>query len=168
MSAGEPEPAEPTAEPGPPEDPVVFALFNEIGIIEQLARNRLERELPDGLLLPHFTVLNHLVRLGDDKSPVQLARAFQVTKGAMTNTLQRLETRGLITLRPDPSDGRGKRVRLTAAGRRMREDAVRTVTRIAASVEAALGHDAFEAALPFLRQLRQHLDAERDRGPSRP
>ena len=48
----------------PTEDPLAFRLFTEIGIIEQLARNRLERGLPDGLKVSQFGVLNHLVRLG--------------------------------------------------------------------------------------------------------
>jgi DNA-binding MarR family transcriptional regulator len=33
-----------------------------------------------------FKVLNHLVRLGDGTTPAKLAKAFQITKGAMTNT----------------------------------------------------------------------------------
>ena len=61
-----------------PDDPLVFAFFNEIGIIEQLARNAFERVMPDGLRLPHFSVLNHFVRLGGERSPGELARAFQV------------------------------------------------------------------------------------------
>jgi DNA-binding MarR family transcriptional regulator len=35
----------------------------------------------------------------------------------MTNRLDRLESRGLVRRRPDPSDGRGVRVRLTVRGR---------------------------------------------------
>ena len=66
----------------PAEDPPAFRLFTEIGIIEQLARNRLERGLPDGLKVSQFVVLNHLVRLGGEWSPARLANAFQVTKGA--------------------------------------------------------------------------------------
>ena len=44
-------------------DPPLFALLNEISIIEHLARNRLERALPEGLRVSHFVVLNHLVRM---------------------------------------------------------------------------------------------------------
>jgi len=44
---------------GPLGDPVAFAFLNEVGIIEQLARNRFEAVMPDDLLLSHFTVLNH-------------------------------------------------------------------------------------------------------------
>ncbi len=81
------------------DDPVVFRFVNEIGIIEQLARKRFERVLPRGLTLPRFGVRNHFTRLGHESSPRQLARAFQVTKGATTYTWKRLEGRGLIRVR---------------------------------------------------------------------
>ena len=99
------------------DDPVVFTFFNEIGIIDQLAQNLLEHALPDGLKMSHFVVLNHFARLGGARSPQDLARAIQVTKGAMTNTLKRLKTRGLVEIQPDPDDGRAKRVTLKAVCR---------------------------------------------------
>ena len=87
------------------QDPLIFRFFTEIGIIEQLARARLERALPDGMKISQFAVLNHLVRLPGKWSPARLASAFQVTRAAMTNTLQRLESRGLIKIEADPGDG---------------------------------------------------------------
>ncbi len=148
----------------PSEDPLGFRFFNEIGIIEQLARNRFERVLPDGLKVPHFSVLNHLVRLGDGRSPLRLARAFQVTKSTMTNTLQRLEARGLVRIAPDPDDGRGKLVYLTPAGRRIRQKSIKALTPVLAEVEALLGRKALAGTLPVLQRLRAHLDAARNGG----
>lgn len=145
-----------------PDDPLVFAFFNEIGIIEQLARNAFERVMPDGLRLPHFSVLNHFVRLGGERSPGELARAFQVTKGAMTNTLQRLEARGLIALRPDPRDGRAKLVAITPAGRQVREQAVAALAPQIAALAARFPEAEFARALPFLREVRAYLDRERN------
>ena len=98
------------------QDLVFFKVFNEIGIIHQLGSTAFEKTLPDGLKISQFSVLNHFVRLGDDSTPLQLANAFQVTKGAMTNTLKRLLDRELITIRPDPKDGRRKRVFITEKG----------------------------------------------------
>lgn len=144
-------------------DPPTFAFFNEVAIIEQLARNRLERALPDGLLAPHFAVLNHLVRLGDGRTPGDLARAFQLAKGAMTNTLQRLEARGLVEVAPDPRDGRAKRVTLTGAGRSAREACVEALGPFLAELEReGLTKEEFAAALPFLRRVRARLDRARD------
>lgn len=143
--------------------PVAFQVLNEIGIISQLAGNLLERRLPDGLRLAQFGVLNHFVRLGGEQSPVELARAFQVTKGAMTNTLQRLESRGYVDVRPDPRDGRAKLVSLTEAGRRAHAEAIGSVSPALAALGKAIPDDRFAEALPFLRELRAYLDAERDR-----
>ncbi len=145
----------------PSEDPLAFRLFTEIGIIEQLARNRLERGLPDGLKVSQFVVLNHLVRLGGEWSPVRLASAFQVTKGAMTNTLQRLEVRGLVLIVADPSDGRAKLVTITDAGRDMRADCVASVSPFLADLSQALSDQDLAKALPVLEKIRKFLDAHR-------
>ncbi|MGD9537882.1 MAG: MarR family winged helix-turn-helix transcriptional regulator [Alphaproteobacteria bacterium] len=156
-----------SAPPDSSRDPVLFKFFNEIGIIEQLARNRLERVLPDGLKAPHFGVLNHLVRLGDDTSPLQLARAFQVSKGTMTNTIQRLEARRLIEVRPDPADGRGKRVFLTRKGRAAREACIAAIAPSFLELAKAFPQSKFEEALPFLQAIRSYLDNAPDRNQDR-
>ncbi|HZF77770.1 MAG TPA: MarR family transcriptional regulator [Acetobacteraceae bacterium] len=143
-------------------DPPLFTLLNEVAIIEHLSRNRLERVLPDGLRASHFVVLNHLVRMGDGRSPARIARAVQVERPAMTNTLQRLEGRGLVRLAPDPRDGRGKLVHLTEAGRAAREAAVAAAEAAIAPIAAGLPEAEIAAALPVLRRLRAALDAARD------
>ena len=145
-----------------PTDPPTFQLLNEIAIIEQLARNALERALPDRLRQPHFGVLTHLVRRGDGASPGALARAFQTSKAAMTNTLHRLEARGFIRVEGDPKDGRGKRVFLTDAGRAMRERAIAAVGPQMAAIGGVLSEAEIAEILPHLRRLRAHLDAARN------
>jgi DNA-binding MarR family transcriptional regulator len=50
------------------------------------------------------------------RSPGQLAREMDLSSGAMTNRLDRLEAAGLIRRQPDPSDRRGLLVELTDAG----------------------------------------------------
>ena len=134
---------------------------NEVGIIEQLARAKLESVLPDNLKISQFTVLNHLVRLGGDWSPARLASAFQVTKGAITNTLQRLESRGLVKVVSDPSDGRGKLVSLTAKGRDIREECVRSIAPFLADLQKSFGRKRFSDALPLLQEVRVYLDENR-------
>jgi len=148
--------------PAPPQDPPLFALLNEIGIIEQLARNRFDAAQHDGLLLSHFVLLNHLVRVQDGAAPARIARALQLAKGAITNTVQRLEERGLVRVEPDPEDGRGRRIWLTPAGRARRQSAVRAATEAFAGLEAVLPEDRIAALLPALRALREHLDTARD------
>lgn len=139
-----------------------FRLFTEIGIINQLSTNLLERVLPEGMSLAQFGVLNHFVRLGGQWAPTRLARAFQVTKGAMTNTLQRLEERGLVRIVPDPSDARAKLVEITPAGRRVRNTCVRATRPLMDRLLATVRTDDVRTALPFLESLRRLLDEQRD------
>lgn len=139
----------------------IFAALNEIAIIGQLSGNAFLKVMPDGLQLAQFGVLNHMVRLGDGWTPVRLASAFQVTKGAMTNTLQRLEARALVRIEPDPADGRSKRVFITDAGRAMHQRCLAALGPELAALEAALGGELFTRLLPDLQALRTHLDAAR-------
>ncbi len=143
------------------QDAPLFRFFNEVGIIEQLARAKFESVLPDGLKISQFSVLNHLVRLGGDWSPARLANAFQVTRGAMTNTLQRLESRGLVNVASDPGDGRGKLVSLTASGREMRDHCIRNTRPFLENLEAEFGQKCFINALPLLEEVRKYLDQNR-------
>jgi DNA-binding MarR family transcriptional regulator len=57
-------------------------------------------------------------------SPGQLARGMVLSPAAMTNRLQRLAERGLVTRTADPDDARQGVVELTAAGRRVVDTAV--------------------------------------------
>jgi DNA-binding MarR family transcriptional regulator len=136
--------------------------MNEVGIIEQLARNRFDSIQADGLLLSHFVLLNHLVRVGDGTTPARIASALQLARGAITNTMQRLEDRGLIRIVPDAEDGRVKRVFLTRAGRARREKAVRDATAALAPLLADLPAGSIEALIPGLREIRRRLDRARD------
>ena len=94
---------------------LAVALFSEILTNEQLIRNRLSRVLPKGMEISHFSVLNHLARVGDERSPAQLAKSFHVTRGAMTNTLSKLEWAGYVHIRPDWDDARRKMVAILAS-----------------------------------------------------
>ena len=139
----------------------LFLLLNEIGIISQLSGARLDRLLPHGLTLAQFGVLNHLVWLDGDWSPARLAAAFQVTKGTMTSTLQRLASKGFIEIRKDPADGRAKIVTLTAAGRDAREAALSAAGPGLGDLEEALSAEEVEAVIPALQKLRIWLDMHR-------
>lgn len=141
-------------------DDIAIALFGELFMADQLARNRISRVLPRGMELSHFSVLNHLARIGDERTPAQLARAFHVTRGAMTNTLAKLEWAGHIHIRPDWDDARRKFVSISPSGRAARDAAVQTVTPLIAEVVDALGADRVRAVLPVLRELRARLEQE--------
>lgn len=136
---------------------LAVALFGELFSADQMARNRVSRVLPKGMELSHFAVLNHLARVADERTPAQLAQSFHVTRGAMTNTLSRLEWAGHIHIRPDWDDARRKLVSISPSGRAARDAAVAAVTPMIGEVVAALGADRVRAVLPVLRELRARL-----------
>ncbi len=137
---------------------IAVALFSELFIAEQLARSRIARVLPRGLELSQFSVLNHLAGLRDERSPAQLARSFHVTRGAMTNTLAKLEWAGFVHIRPDWEDARRKFVAISPTGRAARDEAVQAIMPVIADVVAALGVQKLRVALPILRELRTRLE----------
>jgi DNA-binding MarR family transcriptional regulator len=136
---------------------LAIALFSEVVAAEQAIKSVLARNLPKGMETSHFSVLNHLHSTGE-KSPVQLARAFHVTKGAMTNTLQKLEVAGYIHIRPDWDDARKKWVSINKAGEAAREQAMRAVNPLFERVVENIGADDIKLTLPTLRALRRLLD----------
>lgn len=145
------------------EDPLVFRFFNEIGIINQLSTKMFERALPKGMTQAQFTILNHFVRLGHlERSPAELASAFQVTRPTMTSTLARMERAGLVTIRADPNDGRAKRVSLTGKGRAMRETCIAAGALLVPVLGSIMSNAELEAILPSLTRLRVALDDMRN------
>lgn len=140
-----------------------FRLFNEIGIIEQLSRNLFEARLPPGFVLAQFSVLNHLVRLGDGRTPLALARAFQVPKTSMTHSLAVLERAGLIVFQVNPKDGRSKLVYITEAGRAFRQAAIMSVAPDLQRIAASLSPELIANLIPGLEALRKFLDQDRDK-----
>ncbi len=121
---------------------------------DQLVRSQLSKALPKGMELSHFSVLNHLAHQGVERSPAQLARLFSVTKGAMTNTLSKLEIAGYVHIRPDWDDARKKKVALSVAGRNARDQAVCAVEPVFEGIIKKMGVDKIKTTLPILRELR--------------
>ena len=141
-------------------DSLAVALFSEILTVDQLARNNVAKALPRGMELSHFSVLNHLARSQTEKSPAQLARTFHLTRGAMTNTLRKLEVSGYVHIRPDWDDARRTMVTISPAGRKARDAALAAIAPIIAEAVDQIGPEQVRAILPVLRALRVNLSAD--------
>jgi DNA-binding MarR family transcriptional regulator len=141
-------------------DDLAISLFSELFMADQLARNRISKALPKGMELSHFSVLNHLARAGEEKTPAQLARVFHLTRGAMTNTLSRLEWAGHVHIRPDWDDARQKFVSISPSGKSARDAAVQSVAPIIGEVVQGLGADTVRMLLPVLRAIRSRFEEE--------
>jgi DNA-binding MarR family transcriptional regulator len=139
------------------DDSLAITLFSEIMASDQLVRAQLSKALPKGMKLSHFSVLNHLAHQGGERTPAQLARLFSVTKGAMTNTLNKLEMAGYVHIRPDWDDARKKKIALSVAGRNARDQAVKAVEPVFDTIITRMGVDKIKTTLPILRELRAAL-----------
>ena len=136
---------------------LAIMLFSEILGTDQILRNRLSKVLPKGMEISHFSVLNHLAWRDVERSPAQLAETFHVTRGAMTNTLTKLEWAGYVHIRPDWDDARRKMVTISPAGHQAREAALSAIAPMITHVVEQLGEYKARAALPILRELRNQL-----------
>lgn len=138
------------------------SLFAEVLIADQLSRNLISRALPRGMQISHFSVLNLLAHVNEERTPAQLAGAFHVTRGAMTNTLSRLEWAGHIHVRPDWDDARRKFVSISTAGRAARDAAIASFMPLIGEVVRDIGAEKVRTALPVLRELRLRLEGDGD------
>ena len=140
------------------ENSLAASLFGEILALDQLVRNRLAKVLPKGMELSHFSVLNQLSHTKTERTPAQIAKSFRVTRGAITNTLNKLELSGYIHVRPDWDDARRKMVSISPAGIVARNNALTAVTPIINELVSEMGEERLKAIVPILRELRQKFE----------
>jgi DNA-binding MarR family transcriptional regulator len=146
----------------------VEALVDRIGGLSRRFERALNETLDEfGLDAAEWKLLGLLARQqtpgsGEPfrSSPGKLARMMELSSGAMTNRLDRLETAGLLRRLPDPTDRRGVMVELTDAGRQLYEDSVGAQAKKEELVAAALS----DAEKRQLNGLLRRLMLEFERG----
>jgi DNA-binding MarR family transcriptional regulator len=102
-----------------------------------------------------FDVLSALRRAGGpyELSPKALLQQTLVSSGTMTNRVDRLAARGLVSRRTDPRDGRGILVSLTDAGRRAIDIAIAGLVGAEADILADLTSEQRRQLADLLRTL---------------
>lgn len=125
---------------------------------------RFEERLVEGLhssgfeevTMAHLSALRHLdlegLRIGD------LARDAGVTKQAMGQMVKELERRGWVEIRPDPTDGRARRVCYTDEGIRLIREAQRKVGELEREFQDILGEESYVALRGGLSRLLSALN----------
>src|ERR671931_41127 len=146
-------------------DPEVEGLVDRIGGVNRRLPPHLDETLADfGLDYAEYKLLGLLSREGEvfRSSPGKLARLMELSSGAMTNRLDRLEQAGLVRRLPDPNDRRGIQVELTEKGKRLYEDGIGVQGRKEALVAAALTDAEKKQLNALLRRLM--IEFERAEG----
>ncbi len=146
---------------GLPGDPALFKVLTEISIISNLADREFERRMPGALTLAQFGVLNHLLRLNAQETIGEIAEAMQVAPPTMSSTVKKLHEKSFVELVPCTRDRRIKRVKVTRAGRAIRDKAVKAVAPGLAQLEAGTPGADWQAILEVMTRLRIVLDNAR-------
>jgi DNA-binding MarR family transcriptional regulator len=135
-------------------DPAVLAWMRLARVYQKVDRASAAAMRAQGLSVGQFDVL---AQVGAHPGITQqaLADALLVTKGNVTQLLDRMEATGLLCRR---QDGRANRVTLTDLGQRLAADAVPAQEALVAERLAALTADERRTLLHLLRKLDQALD----------
>ena len=101
-------------------------VIRVISLSRAFVRQATEALAPLGLELFEYDVLSALRRQGRPYAlpATGLARETGLSSGAMTNRIDKLELRGLVTRKADKSDRRAVIVSLTSAGKLAIDDAI--------------------------------------------
>ena len=92
-------------------------------------------------------------------SPTRLFKGLMLSSAGMTSRLDRLEARGLVARRPDPSDRRGVLVELTSRGAEIVDAAVEANTEQEKLVLAGMSEEETRALASLLRTLLLNLES---------
>ncbi len=103
-----------------------------------LARRFDDALRPVGLTNGQFSLLMSLNR-PDAPGMVPVAELLAMDRTTLTAALKPLERCGLVRVEVDPEDRRGRRLRLTAQGKKLLAEAAPVWERMHAEVEAMLG-----------------------------
>lgn len=95
----------------------------------------------------------------DGQHASELARAVGRAATSFTPNLDKLQTKGLIERRPDPSDRRAVRIYVTAEGLELREDIVQSTDRVDEAIREKFSNADFQAFQRVLSAL-QSMDSE--------
>ena len=139
----------------------VEAIVDRIAGIDRRLRSALEETL-DAFDLSHgeWRVLTTLRWTEPDhrSSPGELSRAHDLSSGAMTNRIDRLENAGLVRRLPDPGDRRAVRVELTDKGLEVWQRSVVAQAEKEAIVATALSEAQMDELNRLLRRVMIELE----------
>jgi DNA-binding MarR family transcriptional regulator len=146
----------------------VEGIVDRVNGIHRRIKKAMDETLSEhGLTFPEWQVLCslRLHRTEQRGSPSELASELELSSGAMTSRLDRLEQAGYVRRRPDPDDRRGVVIELTPEGRAAWDRTVGVQARREAFFASALTKNEQKQLNELLRKLMLALEA---REPSKP
>ena len=145
----------------------VEGIVDRIGGLSKRFKRSLNAVIAEhGLTYEEWDVLGALRQAGPPfrRSAGDLAKRTELSSGAMTNRLDRLEKAALVKRLPDPDDRRGVLIELTKAGEKKWLESAGVEAAFEALIGAALSKREKEQLNSLLRRLM--LEFERQEGSS--
>jgi len=146
-------------------DREVEGIVDRIGGLHRRIRRTAEQTIAEfGIGYGEWHVLGMLHNQGPRLAPGVLAKRLELSSGAMTNRLDRLEEAGLARRLPDPDDRRGLLVELTDEGRRLYRESVAAQAAKESVIASALTRDEQVQLNALLRRLMLGFESREPKG----
>lgn len=133
-----------------------YVLDEQPGFLFRLALRRhttiFTENMVGGLTPPQFSALAKLLEVGPT-SQNYLGRLIAFDQTTIKGIVDRLEARGFVELRPDPSDKRRRAVTLTSKGERLAERAIEEAQVITEKTVAPLTPSEQQTLVRLLKKL---------------
>lgn len=84
---------------------------------------------------------------------VDLAQINGLTKQAMSQIVAEIEQQGYVTKKDDPNDGRARKIKLTAKGKKMVQDSMESYSELEAEYEAMIGPEKLQTLKDIVSEL---------------
>jgi DNA-binding MarR family transcriptional regulator len=105
-----------------------------------------------GVSAAQLSTLHHVAR-HDGCSLTEIAYVLDLNKSAVGSLVRRLERARAVRCEPNPDDGRGRRVFLTAKGRAIESESLPLLRRFNAEITAGFGAHEVDTVLRFLSSI---------------
>jgi DNA-binding MarR family transcriptional regulator len=134
------------------------SLSGQAGLLVELLSAAMEPELVRaGLTLSSFELLSAVHASGGKSSQADIARRLGITPPSLSEAVRYATQKGLVEQIPDPTDGRLKRLRLTAVGRKAVHGIMAAVNATEDAILAEADVSRLADAIALLRELNRNL-----------
>ncbi len=141
---------------------LTYDLLERLASLLRAEERRLGKE--HGLEPVHLRALRFLARANRySDTPVAVSEYLGLTKGTASQTLIRLQEKGMLAASPDPKDGRRVHLRLTRAGRKVVSH-VDPPKLFQEALEASSVSSSLQGSFLDLLRTLQHLNGSRPFG----
>lgn len=135
-------------------------FMSDISIIVRYMRTQSERALSDsGIGFPEQLVLMTLLANGALNQEA-IASRLGLDKGAVAKTIAKLESKGLVTRKPNPEDKRQKIVDATPEANSISKAMERTLESITASIFAGMTSAEIDQACALLAHMAENAQSD--------